>query len=214
MADIDPAFVFQDEAALRAHFPPTHDIAKAKVLDHVDTYVAEFIARSPFICIGTQTKDGRADVSPRGDPKGFVKVHDPRTLLIPDRPGNNRLDTLSNIINNPAVGILFMVPGFDETMRVNGKAVVTRDPALLETMAVNDRVPSAAIVVHIDEVFIHCAKAFRRADLWNPEKRQDRKEMPSLIKIVLDQIDAAPEDDALQAKHDADLEKSYRITMY
>ncbi|MEJ6401604.1 pyridoxamine 5'-phosphate oxidase family protein [Yoonia sp. 2307UL14-13] len=208
---LNPEFLVSDEAALRDLFPQTHAVAIAKSLTHIDQHVRDFIARSPFVCIGTQAADGTADVSPRGDPCGFVKVLDERTLLIPDRPGNNRLDTLSNIVSNPSVGLLFMIPGYDETMRVNGMAHVTRDPKLL---AVQEREPRVAIVVTVAEVFIHCAKAFRRSKLWDPEALQDRSEMPSLIKIVLDQTSGAPEDAAEQKKLDDDLEESYRRSLY
>ncbi len=214
MTDLNPEFIVKDEVDLRSHFAETHPIAVQKCLDHLDPHAKEFIGRAPFLCIGTQTKKGTADVSPRGDPAGFVQVLDDKTLMIPDRPGNNRLDTLSNIISNPVVGLLFMVPGFDETMRINGSAQLTRDPALLEQMSVHDRVPKMAIVVHIHEVFIHCAKAFRRAKLWDPTQHQDRNEMPSLIKIVLDQTTGAPEDSAELDKLDQGLEQSYRTTLY
>jgi uncharacterized protein len=211
---LKPEFVIEDEAGLRALFPETHAIAVDKVQHRLDPHAIAFVARSPFLCIGTQSPDGRADVSPRGDPPGFVRVLDDRTLVIPDRPGNNRLDTMSNLLANPSVGLLFMVPGFDDTMRVNGKARITRDPELLASLVVQDRVPTVAIVVTVDEVFIHCAKAFRRSKLWDPAQRQDRREMPSLVKIVLDQTSGAPADPAEMAKLDADLEDAYRKTMY
>lgn len=211
---LDPRFTISTETALRELFPPTHDIALKKSLDHVDQHARDFIARAPFLCISTQNANGAADVSPRGDPPGFVKLLDDRTLLIPDRPGNNRLDTLSNILENPNVGLIFIVPGFDETIRVNGTATLTTDPDLLKLMAVNDRTPTLAIAVHVDEVFIHCAKAFRRSGLWDSAHRQDRSEMPSLMKIILDQTTGAPEDPAEQAKLDAALEDEYRDSMY
>jgi uncharacterized protein len=211
---LNPDFIISDEQTLRSLFPPTHTLAKIKALDHLDVHAKAFVARSPFLCIGTQTADGRADVSPRGDPAGFVKILDDRTMLIPDRPGNNRLDTLANIIANPVVGLLFMVPGFDETLRVNGTARLTRDPDLLTQLAVNDRQPTLAIVVSVDEVFLHCAKAFRRSRLWDPAQRQDRTTMPSLLKILLDQTTGAPDDPAEMAKIDASLEEDYRKSMY
>lgn len=211
---LNPEFVIEDEEALRALFPPTHDLAITKCQDRLGVHAKAFIARSPFLCIGTQSADGSGDVSPRGDPCGFVKVLDDKTLLIPDRPGNNRLDTQSNIVANPAVGLLFMVPGFDETMRVNGRARLTRDPELLELLEVNGRAPTLAMVVTVDEVFIHCAKAFRRAKLWDGDAIQDRKEMPSLVKMVLDETTGAPQDPAEQEALDARLEEGYRATMY
>ncbi len=211
---IKPEFLVQDEAALRALFPATHAVAKQKSLGHLDRHARDFIARAPFLCIGTQTADGRADVSPRGDPCGFVTVLDDQTLLIPDRPGNNRLDTQSNILANPSVGILFMIPGFDDTLRVNGRAQISTDPDLLALLTVNDRLPVTAIVVTVDEVFLHCAKAFRRSNLWDPDARQDRREMPSLMKIILDQTTGAPADLAAQQELDAKLEQDYQSSMY
>ncbi len=209
-----PEFLVRDEEELRSFFPATHSIAIEKCQDRLDKHARDFVARSPFLCIGTQSPDGSADVSPRGDPCGFVKILDDKTLLIPDRPGNNRLDTQTNILGNPAVGLLFMISGFDDTMRVNGTARITRDPDLLALMMVNDRAPTAAIVVTVDEVFIHCAKAFRRSRLWDPGRHQDRSEMPSLLNIILDQTSGAPEDPEEMKKIDAGLEDEYKKTMY
>jgi len=121
--------IIRDLAGLRALYPPAQGLAVQKTLDHLDAHARAFIARSPFLTIGTQGADGRADVSPRGDPCGFVRVIDNKTLAIPDRPGNNRLDTLENIVANPSVGLLFLVPGFDDTLRVNGRARLSADPA-------------------------------------------------------------------------------------
>lgn len=141
-------------------------------------------------------------------------VLDDRTLAIPDRPGTNRLDALTNILANPAVGLLFRVPGFDETLRVNRQARLTRDPDLMGRMAVLDRVLALAIVVAVEEVFLHCAKAFRRARLWDPEQHQERAEMPSLPRIILDQTTGAPADSAARRRLDAALEVDYRRTIY
>lgn len=213
-AQIKPEFLVEGVEALRRLFPATHPIAVQKCLDRLDRHAMDFVARAPFLCIGTQSANGSADVSPRGDPCGFVKMLDDKTLLIPDRPGNNRLDTLANILANPVVGLMFMIPGFDETMRVNGRAKITRDPELLALTAVQERVPTVAIVVRVEEVFIHCAKAFRRSKLWDPAQRQDRSEMPSLLKIILDQTTGAPDDPAEMAKIDAGLEVDYQRSMY
>lgn len=209
-----PEYNVMDEAALRALFPATHTLAALKCLDALDVHAQEFIRRAPFLCIGTQNAAGRADVSPRGDPPGFVRILDDRTLAIPDRPGNNRLDTQSNILANPSVGLLFMIPGFDDTLRVNGQAQLSTDPELLAPMAVNGRVPTLAIVVAVTEVFLHCAKAFRRSRLWDPEARQDRREMPGLVKMILDQTTGAPQDPAELQKIDERLEADYRASMY
>jgi len=211
---LNPDHVITSVADLRAKFPPTHPIAVVKCLDHLDIHARDFISRAPFLCIGTQDADGTADVSPRGDPPGFVYILDDKTLAIPDRRGNNRLDTQANIITNPSVSLLFMIPGYDETMRINGQAEITCDPDLLARMAVNGKAPSTAIVVTVSEMFIHCAKAFRRSKLWDPEHRQNRKDMPSLMKIVLDQTSGAPDDPKEMTKLDEDLEESYRTRLY
>ena len=209
-----PEFLIKDTQELRSFFAETHEIAVKKCLDHLDKHARTFVERSPFLCIGTQSPDGQADVSPRGDPPGLVKNQNDKTLLIPDRPGNNRLDTLTNLLANPAIGLLFIVPGFDDTMRINGEARLTRDPSLLAMMAVNDRTPTVAIAVTVNEVFIHCAKAFRRWRVWDNTLHQDRKDIPSLIQIVMEQTDGLPDDMEERDKMDADLEREYRKTMY
>jgi PPOX class probable FMN-dependent enzyme len=209
---IKPEHAVTDEQALRALFPPTHALAALKSQTALDAHAMDFIRRAPFLCIGTQNTS--ADVSPRGDPAGFVQILDPHTIAIPDRPGNNRLDTLSNIIANPNVGLLFMIPGFDDTLRLNGQATLVTDPDLLAAMAVNGRTPKLAIVVRVAEVFLHCAKAFRRSRLWDPTQHQDRREMPSLLKIILDQTTGAPTEEAEMAKINAGLEEDYKQSMY
>ena len=210
----NPEFVIKDEQSLRSLFEATHALAVQKFQTSLDKHAQEFISRSPFLCIGTQNLDGKADVSPRGDPVGFVKILDEHTLAIPDRPGNNRLDTLVNILANPNVGLLFIIPGFDDTLRVNGKATLVTDPELLKSMCINDRIPKLAIVVKVNGVFMHCAKAFRRSHLWDPNHFQNRSEMPSLLKIILDQTTGAPSDESEMRKIDAGLEEDYRKSMY
>lgn len=210
---LDPAFAITDEASLRALFPAVTSLATDKVQRGIDKHARVFIARAPFLVIGTQNPDGWADVSPRGDPAGFVKVLDDRTLAIPDRPGNNRLDSLVNILANPSVGLLFIIPGFEDTLRVNGEAEITADPELLEAMRVDGRLPRLAIVVRVREAFLHCAKALRRARLWDPATFRDRREMASLSKIILEQTGNAPGDDEIR-RIDADLEEEYKRTMY
>ena len=203
-----------DVETLRSFYPAVTSLAQLKVQDHLDAHAQDFIARAPFLCLGTQSLDGSADVSPRGDPPGFVRILDARTLAIPDRPGNNRLDSLVNILANPVVGLLFIIPGFDDTLRVNGTARLVRDPALLDSMSVDGRLPRLAIIVEVREVFMHCAKAFRRSRLWDPAYRQDRASMPSLSKIILDQTTGAPTDAAEMQDIDAALEVEYGKTMY
>jgi hypothetical protein len=211
---LSPEFVIGDEASLRRLFTEVTPLAVKKCQSSLDKHAQNFIRRSPFLCLGTQNRDGKADVSPRGDPPGFVKILSPQTLAIPDRPGNNRLDSLTNILSNPSVGLLFIIPGFDDTLRVNGVARLDSDPDILNALAVNDKLPRLAIVVSVREVFLHCAKAFRRSQLWNPATFQDRKTMPSLSKMILDQTTGAPESADEMQKIDDDLEVEYRNSMY
>jgi len=212
--ELRPEFVIKDEQTLRSLFQAQTPLAAQKCQTELDKHAEDFIRRSPFLCIGTQGPGGRADVSPRGDPAGFVRVLDPHTLAIPDRPGNNRLDSLANILANPSVGILFIIPGFDDTLRVNGRATLVTDPDIVSGMSINGRVPKLAIVVRVNEVFMHCAKAFRRSRLWDPHQFQDRATMPSLSKIILDQTTGAPRDEGRMRKIDDDLEEEYKRTLY
>ena len=209
-----PEYLVDSEELLRSFYGETHALAEKKCLPALDQHCQEFISRSPFLCLSTQHANGTADLSPRGDPAGFVHVINNSTLAIPDRPGNNRLDSLSNIISNPSVGLLFFVPGFDDTLRVNGQASLVRDPALLEQMVIKKRTPTLAIVVDIKEVFLHCAKAFRRARLWDPNSFQDRRQLPSLAAIVTEQVSGAPVDPSALDTLEKDLEEEYQNTMY
>lgn len=211
--EIDPSHVIADEAALLSLFDATHALALQKCQDRLGPHAQAFIRRSPFVCIGTQSRDGRADVSPRGDPVGFVHILDERTLAIPDRPGNNRLDSLRNLVTNPSIGLLFIIPGFEDTLRVNGQARLVTEPDLLQRMSVQERTPRIAIVVQVQEVFLHCAKAFRRSHLWDPAHLQSRNSMPSLVKMILDETSGAPRDDEMR-KLDEALEDAYRTTLY
>ncbi len=203
-----------DEETLRAKFPPKSPLANRKVVTALDIYCRAFIQRSPFLCLGTQSAEGKADVSPRGDPPGFVQVLDERRLAIPDRPGNNRLDSLSNIIANPAVGLIFMIPGFEDTLRINGRAYLSDEPALLASMAVNGRAPSLAIVVEVEEAFLHCAKAFKRSKLWQPASLQDRKALPSLTRMILAQAGEKEMPEEELQRLDERLENHYRTGLY
>jgi len=164
------------------------ELVQLKVRPSLDKHCRAFIARSPFLSLGTVDANGQADVSPRGDPAGFVHVLDGHTLAVPERPGNKLADSLTNILDTGSVGLLFMVPGVEETLRVNGVGTITDDPAVLETMPVKGKTPKLAILVDVQEAFIHCAKAFRRSDLWNPDGHVDPKELPSIGQVIRDQV--------------------------
>jgi PPOX class probable FMN-dependent enzyme len=194
---------------LRSFYGEPHPLARDKVLTRLDQHCRDFITRSPFLVLGTADAEGRQDVSPRGDPPGFVKLLPDGRLAIPDRPGNRRVDSLVNITANPRVALLFMIPGFNETVRVNGRAEISRDPALLEAMAVQGKPAIAAILVEVEEAFFHCAKAMIRSALWSPASLVDRGEMPTLGRIVADQIAGVD-----SATADAAVEASYRDRLY
>lgn len=211
---IDANNRINDETKLRSLFPDINPLAKKKSLIALDSHCEAFISLSPFLCLSTQHANGSADVSPRGDPPGFVKVIDSQTIVIPDRPGNNRLDSLSNILSNPAVGILFMIPGFEDTLRINGCAHLSRQPDLLDTMQVNSRTPTVAIVVEVKEAFLHCAKALRRSKLWHPESIQDRRQIPSMISMVREHVSGKPVEPTELPALERELEKEYDTTMY
>jgi len=175
--ELDDGHVIRDAAELSAMYAAPLERSVRKQLDHLDDYCRTFIAASPLVIVGTQGE--AADNSPRGDVPGFVKVADDRTLLIPDRRGNNRLDTLRNIVRNPAVGLLFLIPGVKETFRVNGEALITRDPAVLEPFTMNGNPPRTVLVVRVREAYMHCSRALVRADLWNPAKFAAAAAIPS-----------------------------------
>ncbi len=167
------------EDALRGLLGEPSALVQSKVSDRLNDVTRQFVERSPFLCLATSAADGTCDVSPRGDPAGFVRILDEKTLLLPDRPGNRLADSLRNVLENPNVGLLFIIPGITDTMRVNGRAEIVTDPELLETCAVEGKVPKLALRIEIDQVFTHCSKAFLRAKLWDPEQYVPRGELPS-----------------------------------
>jgi len=161
-----------------------HPAQKQKVLDHIDQYCEVWIARSPFIVISTIDAKGQLDASPKGDPAGFVKVLDPKTLVIPDRPGNHRFDGFQNILESGRIGIVFLVPNRNEVVRVNGSAQIVQDADLREMTAINGRVPEFAVVVDVEEAFYHCGKAIIRSQLWKPEKAAPTTGLPTYAEAL------------------------------
>ena len=181
--------VIETVEELRSSYGAPSERAVKKALDRLDRHCRRFIALSPFVVLASAGADGRVDCSPRGDPAGFVAVLDDRTILLPDRRGNNRADSLTNVLENPHVGMLFMIPGVDETLRLNGRAKLTTDPERLEPLAVNGRVPRSGLVVEVEEVFLQCTKALVRSRLWADETRVDRKTaLPSFGQMLADHI--------------------------
>jgi hypothetical protein len=176
-----------NESQLRGLYQEPMELALLKQLDRLDEHCRNFLAHSPFAVIAS-TRPGRGtDVSPRGDAPGFARVLDANTIAIPDRPGNNRLDTMSNIVADAEVGLLFFIPGIDETLRINGTARLSRDPSLLGAAAIKGREPRLVIVVTVREAFLHCAKALKRSRLWHDDYRVEKKNFPSLGRMIVEQ---------------------------
>ena len=173
---------------LRQLYGAASERASLKEMPQLDRHAQQFIALSPFVVLASANATGHMDASPRGGAPGFVKVIDPQTLLIPDAPGNNRLDTLENILDTGQLGLLFMLPGFDETLRVNGQAVLSTEHSALQQCADARRTPVLVIRVRVQAVYLHCAKAFMRAQLWNPSRHAQHHLMPSMGEMLRDQI--------------------------
>jgi uncharacterized protein len=160
------------------------DVVVAKIADRLNGLTRQFIERSPFVCVATASPDGGLDVSPRGDPAGFVRVLDEHTLLLPDRPGNRIADTLTNLLVDPRIALLFLIPGVGDTFRVNGVARIVEDPDLLSASAVNGQVPKLGILITVEQAYTQCSKALIRSDLWNPEHHIERSALPSSGEIL------------------------------
>ena len=201
--------VITSESELRTVYGEPNERSGQKVLDRLDRHCRRFIALSPFCVLSTSGADGRAEVSPRGDVPGFVAVPDERTLLIPDRPGNNQIDSLRNVVAQPHVGLLFLVPGMNETLRVSGTAEIVVDPDVLEPLSMKGRPPVSALRVTVERAFLHCAKALIRARLWDPEAQVERSNLPTYGQMLADQIRGA---DA--AAIDASLDEAARNRLY
>jgi len=174
-------------AALHALYAQPRERALKKQLAAIDVHAQRFIELSPFVVLASCSATGAVDASPRGGAPGFVKVADPHTLLIPDAPGNNRLDSFRNIVEAGGVGLLFLIPGFDETLRVNGRAPLTPEPQLLARCADERRTPKVVIRVQVSEVYLHCAKAFMRSRLWDPQAQVPRETLPTMGQMLNDQ---------------------------
>ena len=198
-----------DATTLRAHFGPVSALAENKQLDYLDRHCQAFIAISPFLVLATTDGQGGVDASPRGDAPGFVKIIDQNTLLLPDRPGNRRVDSLRNIVAHPGVGLLFFVPGIEETVRINGNARVITDADLLAQVPAENKIPATGVLITVTEAFYQCAKALIRSKLWDPTTKIDRKTFPSLGQIIADQVKGI---DAKTA--DTNIADSYRTRLY
>ncbi len=174
----------RDETALRELIGAPTELVLTKIADRLNPLTRQFVERSPFVCVATARPGGGLDVSPRGDPAGFVRILDERTLLLPDRPGNRIADTLTNLLEDPRIALLFLIPGVGDTFRVNGRARIVDDAELLEPSAVDGKVPRLGLLVSVEEAYTQCSKALIRSDLWNPERHVDRAELPSSGEIL------------------------------
>ena len=196
-----------DYSELRTVYKPPAPRAAQKVLDHLDDHCQNFIALSPLCILSSANADGQADASPRGDPPGFVQILDDKTLLLPDRPGNNQVDSLQNIVQNAGVGLLFFVPGMNETLRVKGKAEIVTDDDLLEPMKIRNRAPISGLRVTVEEAFLHCGRALIRSRVWDPEAQIDRSDYPTYGQVLADQIVGADAKEIDDSEDEANRER-------
>ena len=169
-------------------FVPPSTLVTSSVLDHIDAHMRHFIEASPLCFISSADADGVQEVSPRGDPQGSFKVLNERTLAIADRPGNNRIDTLTNMLVNPQLGLIFVIPGVEETLRISGFGCISVDPDLLTSMSVQNRAPRLAIIIDVRKAHLHCAKAFRRSRVWEQDSQVPRNALPSFATMIADQV--------------------------
>jgi hypothetical protein len=201
-----------DESELREILGVPSAVIRSKISDRLNDLTRQFIERSPFVCVATKLPDGGIDVSPRGDAPSFVRILDEHSLLIPERPGNRLADTLTNLLGDPAIGLLFLIPGVGDSFRVNGRAYITDDRELLAPSTVEGSVPKLGIVVSIEEAYTQCSKALIRSDLWNPERHVDRSELPSsgaILRVLNDPSFDAEEYDRDRAERYARREGLY-----
>jgi PPOX class probable FMN-dependent enzyme len=173
-----------NEAQLREVLGEPTDLVRKKIADRLNPLTRQFVERSPFVVVATGRPDGGLDVSPRGDPAGFVRILDERTLLLPDRPGNKLADSLTNLLADDRIAILFLIPGVNDTFRVNGRARIVDDSELLADSAVEGKAPQLGILVEVEEAYTQCPKALLRSELWNPDRHVDRSELPASGEIL------------------------------
>jgi len=200
--------IIKNEEQLRELYGYASGRAKDKVLTHLEKHAINFIETSPFLTMSTSSSQGKMDSSPRGGASGFVKVVDKTTLVIPDAKGNNRVDSICNIIETGTIGLLFLIPGVDETLRINGSAYLSTDKAYLELFTEEHNPPKACIVVSVEEVFLHCAKAFMRSKLWDALAQIDRDSFPTMGQMLKEQLgsqDAPESRDAMVKRYKKDL---------
>jgi hypothetical protein len=201
--------IVRDLASLEALYGEVNEVSALKEISYLHPHYAAFVKASPFAVLATAGPHG-LDASPRGDPAGFIEIVDDKTLLLADRRGNNRIDSLRNIIADPHVALLFLVPGVGETLRVNGTAEISVDPELIARFSINDKAPRTMLIVHIDSVFFQCSRALIRSELWNLERHIDRKALPSTGQML-----AAVTDQRIDGEtYDRELPPRLKATLY
>ena len=204
-------YVIKTEDQLREHYDTPHPMIASKGVPLLTPSIKRYIALSPFACLSTHDGKGRTDISPRGDAPGFVKIADDNTLLLPDRPGNNRLDSIGNIIQCSDVSLLFMIPGVLDTVRVNGRASISVDPKLLEQFPVQGKLPRSVICIEVKEALGHCSKAYRRSKLWETDYQPAKGDVPTLREMTTEVMNL---DKQMQELVDAAIEDDYKNNMY
>ncbi len=209
--DLNTEYLLDTEDKLRACYEQPHPMVAGKSVPRLTKSIRRFIENSPFACLSTCDGEGRTDISPKGDAPGFVLMPDDETLLLPDRPGNNRLDSITNIMKCPDVSLIFVIPGVADTVRVNGRAAVSTDPKLLALFPVNGKLPRSVICIHVKEALAHCAKAFRRSKLWEDDYKPAEGAIPTLREMMTDLIEI--DRDTAKLVDDA-IEEDYRTNMY
>ncbi|EJL43190.1 phosphohydrolase [Brevibacillus agri] len=203
--------VVTSEEQLRETFGVPSPLVQNKSISQLDEHCRNYIAQSPFLIISTADEKGNCDASPRGDAPGFVHIIDDRHLVIPERPGNKRMDSITNILVNPHIGLIFLIPTLEETLRINGRACVIQDQDILEKMAVKGKVPALGIGVQVEECYVHCAKAFMRSGLWKPDKWPEAGTTPNIAKMLADHVKLP----GISAKEVAEgLQDSYTNRLY
>ncbi|UJF35905.1 pyridoxamine 5'-phosphate oxidase family protein [Paenibacillus hexagrammi] len=203
----------QSEQELRELLGYPGKLAGNKIIRHLDQHCRDFIAQSPFVVVSTADSDGNCDASPRGDAPGFVSVLDDQHLVIPERPGNRKMDSMLNLLSSPKIGLIFLIPGLGETLRVNGRGFIIRDASILESMSAHGKVPLLGIGVQVEECYIHCAKALLRSKLWDPASWLEKSELPTVSKILADHVKL--ENEVVTAEDiDRSLEESYTQRLY
>ncbi|KPM47302.1 pyridoxamine 5'-phosphate oxidase family protein [Jiulongibacter sediminis] len=207
--DIQFKETISTEEQLREVLGYPTELVTRKTIDHIDSICQSFIEESPFITIATSNAVGQMDVSPKGDPPGFVKILNNKMLAIPDRPGNRKADTFTNIIQNPNIGLIFLIPGIKETLRINGTAQIIRDESILKKLECEGKPPTFAIIVHVKEAFMHCAKCMIRSKLWSTDSEPQERTIPTLAQTLVDhsqmEMDIQELDEAIKNDEETNL---------